>query len=109
MYTYGEYYIPERMMPGLENWVLYGVSPGDFLTAILKNDFIEAVSRADSENLRNLPAYAIYCYNELPSQCWGSREKVDLWQATKLAERQAEEDAKAKEFMTIGLPGSHDE
>lgn len=98
MYTYRDFYIPPRMMSGLENWVLYGVKPGDFLTAVLENNLINAVSRADSENLKNLPAYAIYCYNELPQGAWGSKAKVDQWEATKIAERNIE--AQQKEFMT---------
>lgn len=90
MYTIREFYIPERMMGGLERWVLYGIKPGNFLTAVLKNDFISICQLADDENLRNLPAYAAYIYDVLPSECWGSKEKVDAWEAKKLAERSAE-------------------
>jgi hypothetical protein len=95
MYTYQNFYIPERMMSGLENWVLYGIKPGSFLTAVLENNMVNAVGNADIENLQNLRAYAIYCYNELPSPCWGSKEKVNAWEATKLAEREAEAKQKA--------------
>ena len=89
-YTFREFYVPNRMMGGIENWVLYGVKPGDFLTAVLENNLRVACERADDENLRNLPAYVGYLYNELPAECWGSKEKVTAWQEKKLSERAAE-------------------
>ena len=52
---------------------------GDFLVACLKNQFHEAVCRADHTNRHTLPEIAKYMYNELPSQCWGSPEKVTAW------------------------------
>ena len=52
---------------------------GDFLRAVLENNLSEAVGRADEDNLKNLPAFVIYLYNEMPSPCWGSPEKVKAW------------------------------
>ena len=39
----------------------------------------DAVGQADRENLRNLPAYASYLYNEVSADCWGSPGKVREW------------------------------
>jgi hypothetical protein len=52
---------------------------GDFLRAVLSNDLMGAVGRADDDNLRALPAIASYIYNELPGNCHGSREIVSAW------------------------------
>jgi hypothetical protein len=52
---------------------------GDFLRALLSNDLLEAVGRADHLNTWLLPIYVGYLYNEFPSPAWGSREKVDAW------------------------------
>jgi len=52
---------------------------GDFLTAVLHNNLTEAVARADDENIKNLPAFVGYLYNEAPSLCWGSKERVAEW------------------------------
>ena len=79
MYIFREYYIPERMMESLERYVKDQVLPGDFLRAVISNDLTEAVGRADEENLRNLPAYIGYLYNEAPSRCWGSKERMEEW------------------------------
>lgn len=81
-YKFREWYIPDRMMGGLERWIVHGTPPGDFLTAVLNNDLREAIGRADDENMRNLPAFVAYLYNEAPGQCWGSPEKVELWRGT---------------------------
>lgn len=78
-YKFGEYYIPERMMGGIKRYIDQGVDPGHFLTAVICNDLKEAVGRADEENMRNIPAYVSYFYNEMPEPCWGSREKMEKW------------------------------
>ena len=78
-YEYQGFHIPNRMMNALQRYIQQRKQPGGFLGAVLENDLIEACGHADEENLRNLPAYAAYLYNEAPSQCFGSREKVKAW------------------------------
>jgi len=80
MFTFRDFYIPERMMGGIERWVLYGIKPGDFLTAVLSNDLLAACQQADDENLRNIPAYIAYLYDTVPAECWGSKDKMTAWQ-----------------------------
>jgi hypothetical protein len=71
--------IPERMRHGLKLYIEQGVPPGHFLSAVLSNDLREAVGRADDENVRLLPEYIRFLYNNVPQRCWGSREKFDNW------------------------------
>ena len=52
---------------------------GGFLTALVSNDLCDAICRADEDNLAGIHALVLFVYNELPSQCWGSREKVKAW------------------------------
>lgn len=52
---------------------------GDFLRAVVSNDLTEAMGRADAYNRITLPAIVGLCYNELPSECWGSPDKVRRW------------------------------
>lgn len=78
-YKFREWEIPDRMMGGLKRYVENRIPPGDFLMAVLENNLKGAVGRADDENLANLPAFVVYCYNEIPSNCWGSRAKVEGW------------------------------
>jgi hypothetical protein len=78
-YTFREHYIPERMAYGIKLYVEHHVKPGSFLSAVICNDLTEAVGQADDENLRNIPAYVAYFYNEAPRGCWGSPERFTEW------------------------------
>ena len=78
-YKFNQFYIPERMMPGIRLYVEHGIPPGDFLSAVIQNNLSEAVGRADTENLKNIPAFIAYFYNECPGNCWGSPEKMKSW------------------------------
>jgi hypothetical protein len=91
MYTFREFYIPERMMGGLDRYIRHGCPPGDFLTAVICNDLRAACEQADDENILNIPAYVAYLYNEAPAQCWGSRAKMESWVSYWEALREAEE------------------
>lgn len=71
--------IPERMMAGIRRYIDHGIEPGHFLTAVICNDLREAVARADSENVLLLREYVLFFYNDAPSQCWGSAEKMQAW------------------------------
>ncbi|MDP3703891.1 MAG: hypothetical protein Q8R78_05845 [Candidatus Omnitrophota bacterium] len=73
-YEFRQFRISDHMMDAIRRYIDEGLRPGDFLTAVIDNDLKEAVSRADDENLANLPAFICYFYNEAPAGCWGSRE-----------------------------------
>ncbi len=78
-YTFRGFRIAPHMLDGLKRYIEEHCPVGDFLTAVLRNDLSEAVGKADDYNLKNLPAFVGYLYNEAPSQCWGSKEKVKKW------------------------------
>lgn len=59
--------IPEHMHKPLLNYVLFGGPIGDFLTAVLRNEFIEAFARADDENLAAMKGWAQVMYGFVPS------------------------------------------
>lgn len=93
-YTFRHWSIPDRMMGAITRYLEQGIPPGDFLTAVIDNDFQGAIGRADEENMANLPAYAAYFSNEAPSPCWGSPAKRRAWLEAKDAERATAEAAK---------------
>ena len=88
IYTTGKYHIPERMMSAIKRYINHRHPVGDFLTAIICNDLKEAVARADEENMANLPAFVTYFYNEAPSMCWGSVDKMKDWLGAGVAEKE---------------------
>jgi len=71
--------LPDYMHEGLILYLVEGILPGDFLTAVLQNDFMEACGRADATNRDLLFDYALFLYNDAPRWAWGSVEKVRQW------------------------------
>jgi len=69
----------KRMEPSVRLYVEEGISPGSFLKAVLANDFMGAVGRADSSNSELLREWAMFVYNYLPENCWGSYDVVKEW------------------------------
>jgi len=63
----------------LDQYAENGRPTGDFLRAVLENDFFEACGRADEDNARDLKEIASYIYNELPGNCHGNSWVVSGW------------------------------
>lgn len=80
----GDFRAPEHIRPdilaALQKWAADRRLPGDFLQAVLRGDLVEAVGRADNHNLLTLGAIVSWCYNNLPSQSWGSPDAVAKWE-----------------------------
>lgn len=79
MNNFEGYNIPEHTRAAIERYLQYGYMPGDFLVCVLTNDLFGAVGRADSENIKALKDICMFVYNEMPSNSWGSWEKVEAF------------------------------
>ena len=79
--------IPEHMRGGVRRYLEDGIRPGDFLNAVLENNLVEAAALADNINVHMLLDWAKFLHNELPLQCWGSKEKVEAWIKKKREEK----------------------
>jgi len=66
----------EEAVSALRRYQEHQLDPGGFLRAVLSNDLTEAVNRGDAESLQNLPAITRYVFSNLPSNIWGSKEKI---------------------------------
>lgn len=76
----GAFAVPHHLRDGLIRHVMEGGRTGGFLTACLKNDFVDAVCRAgDDLTKADLIAIAKWIYNEAPSKSWGSAAAVEQW------------------------------
>jgi len=71
--------VPEEVKASLARYVEHRIPTGGFLYAVLTNDLKEAAGRADSENFEALGHIVGYCWNEIPSSCWGSERAVAAW------------------------------
>ena len=76
---YVEWDMPDYMYEGLSKYLIDGQKPGDFLWAVLTNDFVGAVCGADGTNSQMLVEWARFIYNEIPSPAWKSEEAVREW------------------------------
>lgn len=72
--------IPEGLHEGIVAYIVDGITPGGFFTAILCNDLRGAFQRADVESLKAIHALIVYMLNNAPSTCWGSVERMVAWQ-----------------------------
>ena len=71
--------IPEHMILAVLSYFNDHIQPGDFLSAILVNDFMLAWRSADDRNVAALQVWGAFLYNEAPSNTYGSHEKVKAW------------------------------
>ena len=78
-YKFREWKISAHMMHSIELYLEQGIPPGHFLSAVICNDLMKACRYADDINIRNLPAYAAYFFNEVPTNAWGAAERFESW------------------------------
>ena len=82
--------LPAHMQAGAERYIMRGVPPGHFLTAILCNDLAEAFNRADLDNQKAMKDWTMWLYNDIPTSAHGSPEAVKEWIAAGGIEGQEE-------------------
>jgi len=61
---------------GLDRYVKYRIPTGGFLRAVLENDFMRAIGKADIDNLCTITDIRDYILSELPIECYGTPEAV---------------------------------
>lgn len=75
--------LPGHMRTGMQQYIEHGIPPGDFLSAVLSNNFMEAFARADDINTYSMKQYAIFLYNYAPPGSYGSKENFLSWMERK--------------------------
>ena len=68
-----------HMADGMRRYIEDGIRPGNFLTALLCNDLMDAARRADEMNHRYLADWAKWVYNYAPRGCFGSKKRFEAW------------------------------
>jgi hypothetical protein len=75
--------IPESTIRTINDYLEHGYETGDFVRAVLENNLKLAFGYADRWNKAALEEIVKYCYNCIPHSCWGSKEIVNDWIASK--------------------------
>jgi hypothetical protein len=70
-------FIPENTKRTIDDYVSKKYPPGSFVYAVLCNNLSEAIGNADEVNAQHIRGIVCYVYNKIPSNVWGSKEKVD--------------------------------
>lgn len=72
-----KYGLPDRMAKPLYGYLAYGSPGGAFTAAILANDFVQAVRRADDRNRLHLREWGGFMYHEMAPHTWGDQKTVN--------------------------------
>ncbi len=72
---------PVHILDGIWRYATDRLPPGSFVRAVLENNLMEAMGRADEMSLAGLFEIVRYVRWEIPSNCHGSPEKVTAWLA----------------------------
>ena len=70
---------PEHVRDSLRLFIESGCKPGGFLSAVLSNDLMASLDRADNTSLAVLFAIVSWLHNEVPTACYGSPQRVRSW------------------------------
>jgi hypothetical protein len=71
--------LPPQTYHSLQAYAQQHIPQDGFLEAVLSNNLIDAVLKADSDNLRALARIVKYCWQDIPHVSWGSPEKYKAW------------------------------
>lgn len=71
--------IPPIIKESLIAYVLQGRPTGGFLHAVLSNDLMQAMDKADDINRYRLFDICQYIYEKLPHTSYGNKENVTEW------------------------------
>jgi hypothetical protein len=77
--NYQKYDAPVRILDAIRNHADHHHPCGSFVTAVLQNDLMEALGRADEYSKSALFEIVRYVRWEIPANCHGSVEKVHAW------------------------------
>ena len=68
-----------RMADSVRRYIEHGQPVGDFLTAMIQNNLMLAIFKADDKNLPALRDWMLFLHWEAPGECHGSPEKMRAW------------------------------
>ena len=82
--------VPSHLIDGLMRYITVGCPLGDFLTAVMENNLMEAFGRADTLSELGMKGLCTFLYNYAPAQCHGSPGKVKAWYEMRLKAREVD-------------------
>ena len=78
--TFERWDVPREFADTIANYLVYGYPSGSFFTAVLANDFIDAVRHSHpSNNINSFKALAGWINEWCPQVAYGSYARVEGW------------------------------
>ncbi len=78
--TFSRWDVPRDFADTMANYLIYGYQPGSFFTAILANDFMQAIASSHPSNtINSLKALAGWINEYCPKETYGSYARVERW------------------------------
>lgn len=78
--TFLKWHVPEDFAMPMYNYLVYGLSPGSFFSAVLENDFMKAVQRSHTGNtISSLKALTGWIQDCMPHQAYDSSYRIAEW------------------------------
>ena len=74
-----ETFVPPHMRGPLMLWITKAIEPGSFGMAVIRNDLVNALLKADSINRQHLVTIVTWMIDYAPSQCWMDEESIKSW------------------------------
>lgn len=97
------------MTTAVQEYIMYGNHPGDFLRCFLCNDLKGAAQHADDVNGPLLFEWVKWFYNQAPYECWGSSRRFYDWIQKGGIHGRMTQDETAKSTVpeeTVGYPAT---
>ena len=78
--TFNTWVVPRDFADPMYNYLVHGFSPGSCFTAVLANDFLNAVSRSHPANtIEAFKSLAGWIRDTIPEEARGSYAAVEYW------------------------------
>ena len=80
--------VPDYTLEALQRYFEYGLPPGSFLSSVLRNDLMGALTTADEYNKEALADICSLIHWEFPTTIYGSEYNMLAHMSQKLSERE---------------------
>ena len=100
---YHGYDIPDHTRETLERYLLEGLNPGGFVSAMLALDMQRALQSADTANRNCIWIIGRWILEHAPDGSWGSYEQIKFWTNDVGGRRSTYRDKLEKEYVWRAL------
>ena len=95
--------IPDYTQETLERYLVYGLRPGGFVSAMLAMDMQAALNSADFQNRKAMHSIGFWIMHNAPPGSWGSYEQIKFWTNDVGGRRSTYRDKLEKEYVWRAL------